>query len=35
LNEVGLSFEGVILNVEAYAYTSIAIGDVIKELKHL
>lgn len=32
LQEVGFSFEGIILNAGAYAHTSIAIGDAVKSI---
>lgn len=33
LQEVGFSFDGVVLNAGAYTHTSIAIGDCIKSIK--
>lgn len=33
LQEVGFSFDGIILNAGAYTHTSIAIGDCIKSIK--
>lgn len=33
IQEVGFSFDGIILNAGAYTHTSIGIGDVIKAIK--